>query len=185
MNVNDYKLNAARTMSNEWHLSIFDTEQLHCAIGMVTEFGEILQAIENPSSVDKVNVMEEVGDVLWYLAGLQRYYTDCDWEEVESTGYSNLAYLVNAATVEAIEVLDAYKKFAYYGKPLKHESQKSKMYFIYRCCSDILKHTGHTMEECRQINIDKLKARFPDKFTSENANTRNLAKEREILEGKQ
>lgn len=39
-------------------------------------------------------------------------------------------------------------------------------------------------EEILTRNIAKLKARFPDKFTSENAIERDLTKERDILEGK-
>jgi len=38
--------------------------------------------------------------------------------------------------------------------------------------------------EINQINIDKLKARYPEKFTTENAMNRDLDAEREILEGK-
>ena len=40
-----------------------------------------------------------------------------------------------------------------------------------------------TWEDDLVRNIDKLKARFPDKFTNENAINRNVESEREILEG--
>jgi hypothetical protein len=39
------------------------------------------------------------------------------------------------------------------------------------------------LEEMLQRNIDKLKARYPEKFTQENALNRNLDVERQILEG--
>jgi NTP pyrophosphatase (non-canonical NTP hydrolase) len=41
---------------------------------------------------------------------------------------------------------------------------------------------GTTFDDVQRRNIAKLKARFPDKFTSENANVRDLEKERAILE---
>lgn len=41
------------------------------------------------------------------------------------------------------------------------------------------------LEQILTRNIAKLKARFPDKFTSENAIVRDLEKERNILEGKE
>jgi len=44
---------------------------------------------------------------------------------------------------------------------------------------------GGDFEELLARNIAKLKARFPDKFTSENAIVRDLDKERAILEGKE
>ena len=46
-----------------------------------------------------------------------------------------------------------------------------------------LRLLGSSFDQAAQINIDKLKARFPDKFTSENALNRDLVVEREILEG--
>ena len=43
MKIEQYKKDSSdRTMSNEWHLSVFDTEELHCAIGIVTEYGELM-----------------------------------------------------------------------------------------------------------------------------------------------
>jgi hypothetical protein len=43
--------------------------------------------------------------------------------------------------------------------------------------------TGLVWEEGLALNIAKLKARFPEKFTEENAEIRDLDKERKILEG--
>lgn len=42
--------------------------------------------------------------------------------------------------------------------------------------------TGKTFDEVQRTNIAKLRARFPDKFTETNANTRDLQRERQILE---
>lgn len=44
---------------------------------------------------------------------------------------------------------------------------------------------GVTFEQLHEMNIAKLKARFPEKFTSENAEVRNLEEERNILEKQQ
>ena len=38
------------------------------------------------------------------------------------------------------------------------------------------------LEEILQTNIDKLRVRFPEKFTKENALNRNLEQERKTLE---
>ena len=92
---------------------------LHGMIGMCTETGELQDMVKkhliygNP--FDATNVLEECGDVLWYIA---------------------LA----------------------------------------------LKACGFSMEQCMARNIAKLHARFPDKFTEELANTRDLAAERAALE---
>ena len=91
---------------------------VHAIYGLCTEAGEISEAFLKAAKTgefDEVNLKEEAGDLLWYLAMLFREL-DTDFSEVSST------------------------------------------------------------------NINKLKARFPDKFTQEDAYNRNLATEREILE---
>jgi len=46
----------------------------------------------------------------------------------------------------------------------------------------LLSTIGSDFEEVQRINIEKLRARFPNKFTEADANNRDLDKEREILE---
>jgi NTP pyrophosphatase (non-canonical NTP hydrolase) len=45
---------------------------LHGAVGMATEAGELLDNVKRSlfygKEIDKVNVMEECGDALWYIA---------------------------------------------------------------------------------------------------------------------
>lgn len=93
---------------------------IHGLFGSCTEVGEshdmVKKSIMYGKPFDKVNVLEEAGDTLWYLA----------------------------------VALDA---------------------------------CGFTMEEAMERNIAKLRHRFPDKFTSEKAITRDLLGEREVLEG--
>jgi NTP pyrophosphatase (non-canonical NTP hydrolase) len=90
---------------------------VHAIYGICTEAGEMAEALlkGGSGSLDKVNLKEEAGDILWYLAMLFREL-DCDFDEVATT------------------------------------------------------------------NINKLKARFPEKFTQEKVYNRDLSKEREILE---
>lgn len=91
---------------------------VHAIYGLCTEAGEISEAMlkaAKSGSFDEVNLKEEAGDLLWYLAMLFREL-DTDFPEVATT------------------------------------------------------------------NINKLKARFPEKFTQDNAYNRDLESEREILE---
>lgn len=92
---------------------------LHAGIGMTTETGEFLDALKKHiwygKELDIVNLREEIGDLLWYLAlALRTLDSDFDTE--------------------------------------------------------------------MQVNINKLMARFPTKFTEHDAENRNLDIEREILE---
>lgn len=92
---------------------------LHGTMGIVTESGELLDSIKKHlfygKQLDIVNISEEIGDILWYIALLCRVF--------------NL-----------------------------------------------------TFEELMETNIEKLKIRFPEKFTEERANNRDLEKERTLLE---
>lgn len=91
---------------------------VHAIYGLCTEAGEISEAFLKATETgkfDEVNLKEEAGDLLWYLAMLFREL-DTDFDEVAST------------------------------------------------------------------NINKLKARFPEKFTQDKAYNRDLGTEREILE---
>ena len=83
---------------------------------------------------------------------------------------------------EAGEFIDQLKKHIFYGKPLDtvnliEELGDSSWYE--RIALDALE-TGYL--DMLQRNVNKLKARFPDKFTEENAQVRDLVKERVILE---
>lgn len=95
----------------------YNTRIFHAVIGIATEAVELLEALQR-GELDEVNLREEFGDLLWYIA-----------IGVDESG-GNL---------------------------------------------------DHVMDRV----IAKLRARFPDKFDSEQAINRDLEKERAILEGKE
>lgn len=92
----------------------------HAQQGLITEVGEFTDALKRymhyASNLDGTNMVEELGDILWYVA-----------------------LAANALDVDL----------------------------------------GDVMEK----NITKLRSRYPEKFKESDAKNRNLAKEREILEG--
>ena len=92
---------------------------LHATIGVNTEAGEMIDAVKKSmfygKELDTVNILEEAGDILWYLAIL--------FDEL-----------------------------------------------------------GTTFEAEQDRVINKLKVRFPEKFTETLAEVRDLKSEREVLE---
>lgn len=122
MQPNQYLRASARTASslNVSTLALDNTnELLHAAMGMVTESAEFIDALKKWTAygkpLDKANLVEELGDQLWYIA-------------------------------MAIRALDT------------------------------------TFEEVFRINIEKLQARYSNDFTQLEALSRDLAKERAVLE---
>lgn len=91
-------------------------------------------------------------------------------------------HAVMGLSTEAGEALDAIKKHLMYGKPLDlvnlAEEFGDALWYIARGLNSI----GFTIEQAMQMNINKLEKRFPEKFTEDEANTRNLTDEREQLE---
>lgn len=86
------------------------------------------------------------------------------------------------ACTEAGEMIDALKKHIYYGKPLDKVNLLEECGDLLWYCSIIMDALGASYQEVMQTNIEKLAARYPDKFSEESAINRNLDVERSILE---
>ena len=83
---------------------------------------------------------------------------------------------------EAGELLDALKKHIFYGKETDTVNVVEEVGDLMWYCAIILDELGVDFEDVMEKNINKLKARYGEKFSEASANTRNLNKEREILE---
>lgn len=84
---------------------------------------------------------------------------------------------------EAGEILDVFKKFKYYGKAIDRVNLIEELGDVMWYCAIMSEAIGISFENVWETNIAKLKKRYPDKFTSEKALTRDLEGERKILEG--
>lgn len=82
MNLYDYMQLAGRTnktFPGGVSLSQEQMEVLHGSMGMVTESGELMDAIKKNfiygADLDKVNMQEELGDIMWYWILICRFYS--------------------------------------------------------------------------------------------------------------
>ena len=116
MKLQEYQTEIKRTCP---HLESDFGDQLHMAIGISTESGELLDAYKKKyaysKELDVVNIAEEIGDIFWYA--------------------------INLCTMLELNPEDVFSK-----------------------------------------NVEKLRVRYPEKFTETNAINRDLEKERKILE---
>lgn len=111
--------------------------------------------------------------------------TDCEYTPKLLGRLLDSARLLHAAmglVTEAGEFLDMLKKHIYYGKPLDNTNAVEET-------GDILWYAGLATDELRMlmndimtININKLKLRYPSKFTEQHAIERDVEAEREFLE---
>jgi NTP pyrophosphatase (non-canonical NTP hydrolase) len=99
-----------------------------------------------------------------------------------STRQADNIHMALGLTTEAGEFADIFKKNLAYQKPIDWVNAKEEigdaMWYIANFCSI----NGFDLEEILATNIAKLEARYPEKFTEENAVSRNLNIERKILE---
>ena len=108
-----------------------------------------------------------------------------DFKAISSRLDNSKIRLLHAAMgfqTEAAEFTDMLKKHIFYGKKLDEVNLKEELFDMTWYMAIALDELGYTFEEGFQTNIDKLKARYPEKFTEDNANNRDLDTEREILE---
>jgi len=170
------------TDSNRTLIDLGKSDNLiHAAIGIATEIGELKEAY------DDVNKKEELGDIYWYMAILWREM-DLTWDspfiETESTTIDFLSYAecLNALDFYSKALLDQVKRVKFYSMPL--ENFKTEIiYEISIRLTHLLNRSEFQFEPILETNINKLRARFPDKFNSTDALHRDLEKERKILTG--
>jgi NTP pyrophosphatase (non-canonical NTP hydrolase) len=93
-----------------------------------------------------------------------------------------LLHAVIGLATESGELLDQMKKVVFYGKELDRVNIKEELGDLMWYMAILIRELDLDLEEVLELNINKLRARYGDKFNSEGALHRNLEKEREILE---
>ena len=174
---------ASRTLPD---LGSEEDNSLHMKMGLETEKGEFLDVFKKfhayKKPIDWVNVGEELADYLWYSAGLITFslkynkseeYLD-DLEERLKESFKELKKSFNEETVEKREapVVVALNFYTDLGSSI------NDIYKIYYYCL----YADLDFWQILTNNIEKLKVRFPEKFTEDKALNRDLDSERKQLE---
>ena len=97
-------------------------------------------------------------------------------------GKERLLHAGMGIATEAGEFLDALKKSVFYGKELDRVNLKEELGDLLWYMAIAMDELGTDFETEMERNIEKLRARYPERFTKEKALERDLEKEREILE---
>lgn len=191
MNFQEYSLLALRTAKPLPK----EHQVLHALIGLAGEFGELAGAIKKHvvygKALDRVNVMEEISDIFWYL---NLYMVEKD---------TNLA-LIKKAHEQISEHPGELQKM-YEGDPFslvmitlatttlmatlnipaseRGESDEVVIQHTALMLCGLLEFCGYTLSQALETNIAKLAARYGDKYSDYSALNRDTASERVILEG--
>jgi len=103
-------------------------------------------------------------------------------QRLSQKGNIRLLHGAIGLATEAGEFLDALKKHVYYGKDLDRVNLAEELGDLFWYCAIIADELNVPFAKIMETNIEKLRARYGEKFSEEKADKRNLDVEREILE---
>ena len=159
----------------------FPRDVTHCALGMTTELGEYATSVKRievygkPAEPLVANMTEELGDFVWYLAllatvcGIDLGQVDLQGSslgnvETESQTQEDVAiFLMAGATAAAWLVVHQG-----YEKDFVRELLGIALLGV-KLAADA---TGVNLQDICNDNIEKLRERFPDKYSDEAAEAR-------------
>jgi hypothetical protein len=170
---------------------------LHAAMGMHTEAGELAESWQTADmrvrNLDLVHFMEEIGDICWYegvLGAMFPCFHTTDFDSLIQSGSLRIekrrkavTNLIFDITKYSGRIADQFKRAIFYGTELDDNYIFNQRISLLEALRHLAELVGSDMAHVRQINIDKLKKRFPEGFTETDAVTRDLDAERTELEG--
>lgn len=178
--LDEYQVLAARTLPDltEFYPNIIHYEtanMLHMKYGVDTEVGEIQDLYKKSFAYrkvfDKINLLEEVCDMIWYLAGTCTLLQVSLNNFLKEIPYS--AELVPTKDFPSIPIMEDVKGC----KENLTSGDITNAEFIGAFVS-----SEEELFRGLTNNINKLICRYPDKFNNKDAVERNLSTERKQLE---
>ena len=160
-----------------------DSRVLHGLTGMCTESGEILDAFKKHfwygKELDKVNILEEIGDLCWYMAILTDAL-DLNFAELVEKAIAHNDSQDERPLFSIVSEFNAIcggnlVTMTTAGVPHMVEP----LFFL---VDEMIIEMDGKWEEICEVNIAKLTARYGDKFDAHKALNRDLETEREILD---
>lgn len=173
MNFKEFQNNAQRTC-----VVLANTlmDNLHMTSGMITELREMLK------HEDSVNLFEEMGDFDWFFANYCRINNiNVDLEKIEVSEEPNKEVFLDLFCAVA-DLLDIHKNELAYERKVDEEKRTALVFKIATLFVKLCKAYNADLHKIQETLIEKLKKRYKDKFTKEEANNRNLEEERKTLE---
>lgn len=189
MKIEEYRKEVTRTIVI---LPTLDKNLLHMAYGITTEIGELQDIYKKElaysKSIDLVNLKEEIGDIFWYIFNTLNFLEITEREIydlkygiprainfIKNEKLDNIKFLLPHLVLQNADIFTHILK---YNRYILIREVVSLYYDLCSLC-EIYKFD---YEEIMEININKLRIRFPEKFTQDLALNRNLEEERKSLE---
>lgn len=169
MTIKQYQKESKRTCPS---LGSEKLDLAHMRLGMITEIAEIADIFKKHIAygkpIDFVHLKEEIGDVCWYIVNMATF------EDEELKVFNNERPWIPTEDEEWEYEIDSFLVGLYYNQ----DCNSVRLERIINLC----RQWNIDFEECLDLNIAKLKTRFPQGFSEEKALNRDLVNERKMLE---
>lgn len=165
-----YIAQAMRTNSTSTGLHPVHPDLLHATLGMCDEH------FEYTGARSWLNAVEELGDLCWFIA-LAAHTLDCDpfADPISFLRFNPDAPLLFDAVGEFVGMV---KKTYAYGKPLDMARLRWLLNaMVGRIAAICEARAERSLDDVLAANIEKLRARFPEKFDEQLAIERNVKQE--------
>lgn len=167
-------------------LNFHGVDQAHMALGMTSELNELIDAIR---AKDKINIGEELADIIWYVSGQIHLIRQSNLEfEInyrfnnQITTHKDNSKRINGLFYDISVVCDMVKKFLVYKENYNLTEIKVKFIRILKFINYLAASYKIDMEQQLDKNIRKLQVRYPEKFDIDQAVNRDLDSELKELE---
>ena len=169
----------------------------HMGLGIVGEMGEIVDQLKKAyvygKPIDQVNIVEEVGDVAYHVAGVVQFYPNLhsflESDELKnSINYEKLAeakskitrtILLNTMSAANL-VVDMGILADEAGGPSDEGEEVAKTLCVFLFATAVLLEVD--LSQVFEVNIAKLAKRYGDKYSDYAAINRDIDAERAVLE---
>ena len=141
----------------------------HSLIGLTTESIETFQVVvDTPNNYSKV--LDELGDVLWYLA-IAFDALEIDGDEISTNQAQKFPraeeIAINLITSSG-DALESYKKHKFHEKPLNKERITNDLIDVLKHCTNLASKSESSLQHAMSLNVEKLSARYrKGKFSSD------------------
>lgn len=163
MNLTTFQELSKRTMPFNGHPQNpieFENMLGNYAMGLVGEFMEYTVAC---TSQDGEEIMKEAGDVLHYCVGL----LTCIDEKIDFEKLYEMEFDHIQLTKSVGDILEIPKKHIYHRHDLKKAELSHSIHMVIKGFTETIDKDG--ISSILQMNIAKLKKRYPDKFSVNNS----------------
>lgn len=139
------------------------------ALGLIGECAEVLSAAN-----DREAILKELGDVSHYAFGLLTFLGETyDSESLPNYYAENTRErLIDKIIILSGEISEQVKKFVFHRHELNSNKVKIALKMLIKNLIALAEMYDSTLEQICEMNIDKLKMRYPDSFNVEDSKKR-------------